>query len=175
MTSGQRHPFKVAASVAEMITDHITGGGHVCAVAGSVRRRAKTVGDIDLVVMANHLHGVELPTWLHIVRGGKDYRRYVASLTNGAEIGVDIWRCPSEEAWGGFMLFATGTAEYNVHMRRHAWARGLKLNQHGLWRAGQHIGLREEEITEALNLPYLTPSERQQWKPNKPTKRKETV
>lgn len=175
MATTQRHPLKAAANVAEMITDHISGGGHVVGIAGSLRRRAKTVGDIDLVVLANHLHGVSLPTWLRVVRGGKDYRRYAAPLANGTEIGVDIWRCPSEEAWGGFMLFATGTAEYNIHMRRHAWARGLKLNQHGLWRGNQHIGLREEEICEALGLPYLTPGERQQWKPNKPTKRKATV
>lgn len=173
MSTGQRYALKSATTVAEMLTDHINIAGHKAQVAGSIRRRLKSVGDIDLVVQANNLAGVTLPTWLTVVRGGKDYRRYVVPESG---LGVDIWRCPSDDAWGGFMLFATGTADYNVFMRRHANQRGYKLNQHGLWRAGAHLPLREYEIVQVLGLPYLTPEERNHFKTSpqvkKPTKRK---
>jgi len=170
VSANQRYALKSAATVAEMITDTINLSGHKAAVAGSIRRRAKNVGDIDLVVQAHNLAGVTLPTWLTVVRGGKDYRRYVIRESG---LGVDIWRCPSDDAWGGFMLFATGTADYNVFMRRQAYQRGYKLNQHGLWRGVKHLPLREDEISLVLGLPHLTPEARNRWESNiKPTNRK---
>jgi len=176
VSANQRYALKSAATLAELITDIINLGGHKAAVAGSIRRRAKNVGDIDLVVQANNLAGVTLPDWLTVVRGGKDYRRYATDRYGDAGLCVDIWRCPSDDAWGGFMLFATGTADYNVFMRRQANQRGFKLNQHGLWRGVKHLPLREDEISLVLGLPHLTPEARNRWESNiKPTKRKATV
>jgi DNA polymerase/3'-5' exonuclease PolX len=163
MATIQRHPLKAAAKVAEMITDHIIGGGHTAAVAGSIRRHAKTVGDIDIITITKNLAALELPPWMRIVRGGGQYRRYAVSLENGTEIGVDIWACPSEKQWGGYLLFATGTAGYNIFMRREARKYGYLLNQAGLWKNGKHLALTEHEISRALGLPHLTADERNRW------------
>ena len=157
----QRHKLKAAQRLAHTITDALYTHPH--AIAGSIRRGERTVGDIDIVTIAQNLNGVEFPEWMRLVRGSVDYRRYAVELNGGGEMGVDIWRCPDEESWGGFMLFATGTALYNRFMRSHAKERGFKLNQRGLWRNGVHLPLKEYEICQVLELPYLTPQQRSKW------------
>lgn len=172
----QRHSATVAQATADEIMNAIEAGGNRVSVAGSLRRGCDHVGDIDLVVLTSNLDALALPEWLVLERGGAAYRRYTADAT----IGVDIWRCPDEAQWGGFMLFATGSATYNIHTRQRAKARGFVLNQSGLSRDGMTLALDERGITEALGLPYLTPSEREAWgnrrqRRNQPTNQQEVI
>lgn len=159
--SKQRFAHATAYALANEIATTVERGGHQIAIAGSLRRECATVGDIDLVVLTANLDGVTLPDWLVLERGGAAYRRFTAPGDGG--IGVDIWRCPDVDSWGGFMLFATGSATYNIHTRRRAKARGFVLNQSGLSRDGVRLALSERAIPETLGLPYLTPREREAW------------
>lgn len=165
--------YSPAKAIADMITDSISDGGHNCVVAGSIRRGAKRVSDIDIVVEASNFKAVSIPDYLRLERGGDEYRRYSVTLGNGTDIGVDIWRCPNAKQFGGYTLFATGTAEYNIMTRRVARMNGYRLNQAGLWEGNKHLALSEEGIITRLGLPYLTPSERNRWKSNTNHNKKE--
>ncbi len=156
--------YSPAKAIADAITDIIFEGCHNCIVAGSIRRGAKRVSDIDIVVVASNFKAVNIPGYLRLERGGDKYRRYSVPLGDGKDIGVDIWRCPNDEQFGGFTLFATGTAEYNIMTRQVARLNGYRLNQAGLWEGKKHLALSEEGIIRRLGLPYLTPAERNRWK-----------
>jgi len=162
-----RHDRNAAHALALMIADTINDGGNDCAITGSIRRWKQTVGDIDMVVLTRNLDGVTLPDWLTFERGGESYRRYSAPIGYDTTIGVDIWRCADENHWGGYMLFSTGSAEYNIYLRLIAKQQGMTLNQSGLWRGKRQVALGEQQIVTALGVDYLTPRERETWTTNK--------
>lgn len=59
------------------------------------------------------------------------------------------------------LLYATGSKENNIHMRKVAKSQGLLLNQKGLYKGSKSIPAKtERDIFSLLKLPYLAPSER---------------
>lgn len=169
-----RIPFAEAQATATAIRNHILLSAKACHIAGSLRREAETVGDIDLIVLASSLDAVRLPKQVKKRSGGEKYRRYETLTGEGNSIGVDIWLCSSEEQLGAFLWFATGPAELNVWMRQRAKQRGLTLTQYGV--ALRTVAVRqpkakcrtEESVARLLDMPYLTPQERQTWRDKVP-------
>lgn len=159
-----------ALNVADEIASEIERGGNRVIVTGSIRRNKPSVKDIDLVVETRQFAGVSFPEHLRLIRGGENYRQYDCELSNGRTIAVDVWRCADPEQWGGFVLFSTGSADYNVRLRHRAKTLGLRLNQSGLWRDDRHLPLCERGIVDALGLPYLSPAQREIYN----TKREES-
>lgn len=74
----------------------------------------------------------------------------------------DVSRVPSEDEWGSYLLYRTGDKAFNIALRGRLKALGCKLNEHGLY--GQSGGLlaskSEEEIFEALHIPFIAPEDR---------------
>jgi len=63
---------------------------------------------------------------------------------------------------GGALLESTGSAEFNIFMRRLAKEKGFKLNHQGLWKDGKLLsGAREDKIFKLLGLPYIPPEDRE--------------
>lgn len=111
-------------------------------ICGSIRREHKFVHDIDIVVVG---------------KPEEVGRKYVNTQN---DIQVDTY-VASEENFGAMTLFLTGSKEFNVMMRVKAKARGMKLNQYGLWQDGALIASRtENDIFEALGMPYVHPRNR---------------
>lgn len=122
-------------------------------IAGSIRRRCATVGDIDIVAVGPiwpaRLDGAEL-------RGGGDVVRTYSF--GGAQINVMISR---QEYVGATMLYATGSGRFNIMTRSTAKRSGMKLNRYGLWRGEVRVaGHDEHGIFEALGMPYVAPDMR---------------
>jgi DNA polymerase (family 10) len=157
-----RRPFADLVQPAQELLCFFRDAGVVCELGGSMRRRAATVGDIDIVLEADSLDSVELPDWLDYVRSGSQAAHGEMDL-DGQTLGVDIW-CATEKQWGAFLWYITGSKELNVIMRQKAKAQGLKLSQFGLFCDGIQIDDGTERgVAEALGMDWIDPVDRQKF------------
>ncbi len=132
------------------------------AVAGSYRRCKETVGDLDIVVAAVRGTGI-IERFLcyedvaQILSRGPTRSSVV--LRNGTQ--VDL-RVVSEASYGAALQYFTGSKAHNIALRQIAAARGLKLNEYGLFDSTRRVaGRTEEEVYRCLGLPYIEPELRE--------------
>ncbi len=131
-------------------------------VAGSVRRRRETVGDLDLVIATSEPSAVleacqRLPAVEAILAQGET--KVSVRLAGGLQLDL---RAVSDEEFPYTLHHFTGSKEHNVTLRARAQARGLKLNEYGLWRGDERIPCRDEvELFAALGLAYVPPELRE--------------
>ncbi len=152
--------FPFAQTLVEYIKQ-IPGVGRV-EIAGSLRRRQETVGDLDILVTGSD----DCPLMNHLL----NYNRVKEVLVHGEtktslllDIGVqaDI-RLLSPENFGGGLHYFTGSKQHNIAMRRRAQERGFKLNEYGLFNADKKTaGKTEEELFQALELDFIPPELRE--------------
>lgn len=132
------------------------------AVAGSVRRRKETIGDIDILVTSEKPAKVTdrflaLPFIAHVYAHGPT--KTMVKLKNGLD--ADL-RVVPKESFGAALNYFTGSKDHNVELRQIAVKKGLKLNEYGLFRGKRMIaGKTEEEIYKALGLRYIEPELRE--------------
>lgn len=140
---------------------HVPGAESV-EVAGSVRRRKETIGDIDIVVASTSPEGVvaaflAMPEVRH-VHGQGDTK---ASVRLRADIDADL-RIVEPRCFGAALQYFTGSKEHNVALRSIARKKGLKLSEYGLFREETFVaGRTEEEIYAALELDFVPPELRE--------------
>lgn len=127
-------------------------------VAGSIRRRQETIGDIDIVIATKERNGVidaflKFPEVAQVKERGETM--VVTRLTNGME--CDLRLVPPEE-FGAALLHFTGDKNHNVELRKIASEKNLKLNEYGLWKGKTNIAAKtEEDVYRALDLPFIEP------------------
>jgi DNA polymerase (family 10) len=132
------------------------------AVAGSVRRRKETIGDLDFLVAARDPERVgrafaEMPEVAHVHARGET--KTLVRLASG--IDADL-RVVDEDSFGAALCYFTGSKAHSVALRRLAQSRGLKLNEYGLFRGKRRLaGRTEEELYEALGLAFVPPELRE--------------
>ena len=131
-------------------------------VAGSVLRRKETVGDVDVLVVSRHAERVmdffvTMPEVAHV--HGKGSTKSGVRLENGLD--VDLRVVPAK-SFGAALNYFTGSKAHNVHLRRIALERGLKLNEYGLFKGTKAVaGKTEEELYRAFDLPFIPPELRE--------------
>lgn len=135
-------------------------------VAGSARRRRETVGDFDILVIANNPAEimdtfVKMPEVVNVTAKGdtKASARFYWGMD------VDI-RVVPRESYGAALMYFTGSKDHNVVLRQLAINKGYKLNEYGLFKVsgkGEKMiaGKTEEEIYEALGLQFIPPEMRE--------------
>jgi DNA polymerase (family 10) len=101
-------------------------------VAGSVRRRAESIGDLDLVVGSRDAAPVmaafcEMGSVQEVLARGETK----SSIRTTDGIQVDL-RVVEPEHFGAALLYFTGSKAHNVRMRALALKQGLTLNEYGL-------------------------------------------
>src|SRR5690606_24088198 len=85
--------------------------------------------------------------------------RSAAVLKSGLQVDV---RLVPEESYGAALYYFTGSKAHNVHVRRLAMARGLKMNEYGVFRGRKRIaGDTEPSVFAAIGLPYIAPELRE--------------
>ena len=133
------------------------------ALAGSILRRKESVGDADILVISKDAGAVmdffiRMPEVAHV--HGKGITKSSVRLHMGMD--VDL-RVVSRESFGAALNYFTGSKSHNVHLRRIAQERGLKLNEYGLFKGKKAIaGRTEEELYRALGLPFIPPELREE-------------
>jgi len=82
-------------------------------------------------------------------------------VTLNAGIRVDV-RVVPEESYGAALHYFTGSKGHNIAVRKIGQAKGLKINEYGVFRRERRIGGRtEQEVFSAVGLPYIEPELRE--------------
>jgi DNA polymerase (family X) len=131
-------------------------------VCGSLRRRAETIGDLDILFSSKHAPAVldafvKLPQVATVLAHGPT--KASVRLADGVQCdlrGVDDTQFP-------FALhYFTGSKSHNIAMRKRALARGLTLNEYALTGPQVPIPCKDEAaVFEALGLAYIPPELRE--------------
>ena len=136
-------------------------------LAGSLRRKKETIGDIDVLVSCKLEDRKKMLT---AFTTSTDVKTRLASGLSKASIllketnrQVDL-RVVNEEEWGAALLYFTGSKEHNIHLRSIAKERGLKINEYGVFRMSDDKrlgGKTEQEVYELLGFQWIPPEMRE--------------
>jgi DNA polymerase (family 10) len=131
-------------------------------VAGSLRRRRETVNDIDLIASATDPAALMRGFTTHpLVAAVLAHGPTKASVRLKTSIQADL-RVVAEAEFPFALHHFTGSMEHNVAMRNRAIARGLKMNEYGLFEGETPLPCRDETaIFERLGLAYIPPELRE--------------
>ena len=140
-----------------------------CSAAGSLRRWKEVIGDIDFVVSSRQpapvlQFFVQQPGIASVLAQGDTK----ASVLLESGIQADL-RVVSDVEYPYALAYFTGSKEHNIVMRQRAIARGLRLNEYGLFRSAEETrdpALRiacqdEADLFRELGLDYVPPELRE--------------
>ena len=135
--------------------------------AGSYRRRRDTVGDLDLLIVADDRaavmdHFESYPQRSQTIARGETK----VSIRVGKAFQVDL-RCVDAKQFGAALQYFTGSQAHNIHTRRLAKEQGLKINEYGVFRIddeSQVAGETEQEVYRCIGLPWIDPALREDRK-----------
>lgn len=159
-------PF--AAEIADNIVAYMKQNPAVIEIAplGSLRRRAPTVGDVDLAVATKNPesvlnHFVNYPYKSRVIEKGPATS---SILTTGGQQ-IDLMIQPLE-SWGSLLQHFTGSKHHNVHLRDLALKKGLSLSEYGIKDLKSKDEERkhyrsEENFYEAIGLQWIPPEMRE--------------
>ncbi|HZC88835.1 MAG TPA: DNA polymerase/3'-5' exonuclease PolX [Nitrososphaera sp.] len=131
-------------------------------VTGSLRRMKETIGDIDYLVIADDPEKVieffvKMPEVDEVI--GKGPAKAFVRLAGGVD--ADLLVVP-EESWGSALQYFTGSKEHSVELRKIAIAKGLRLNEWGLFKGDARVaGATEEEVYRSVGLQWIPPEMRE--------------
>ena len=160
----RRFKLAVAAQYALPLKRYLEAGPGVkqVEIAGSFRRARETVGDLDLLVLARDGDAV--------TRHFAAYDEVARVQARGGTRATVILRCGLQvdlrvvppESFGAALHYFTGSKAHNIAIRRLGQARGLKINEYGVFRGRRRVGGRTEaEVYRAVGLPYIPPELRE--------------
>jgi DNA polymerase (family 10) len=156
-----------ALEAAYLVTDflrELSGTGRI-QTAGSLRRRAETIGDVDILIAAGKTKKSSERITERFTGAGFVQEVLAAGPTKGsaiiqtetAPVQVDVRVVPGE-SFGAAAQYFTGSKQHNVRLREIAVKAKLKLNEYGLFKADKMIaGPVEEVIYQKLGLDYVEP------------------
>ncbi|MEK7487652.1 MAG: helix-hairpin-helix domain-containing protein, partial [Planctomycetota bacterium] len=164
--SGNRYLLSDALKLANRLIDEMqkTNLTQRISVAGSLRRRKETIGDIDLVVITKHPNEVIdfFSTQQHVekllVKGPS---KCSIILKDGIHADLRVF---GEESFGSASLYFTGSKQHNIHLRKIAISKKMKLNEYGVFSDKDNkrlAGKTEAQCYETLGLNYIDPEIRE--------------
>lgn len=132
-------------------------------VAGSLRRRVETVGDVDILVTSDRPAAVldrfvRLPQVVSVLARGETK----SSIRHRENLQVDL-RVVEPDAFGAALQYFTGSKHHNVKLRELAVRKKLKISEYGVFdeRGRRVAGRTEEEVYAAVGLPWIPPELRE--------------
>ncbi|MGI8658493.1 MAG: DNA polymerase/3'-5' exonuclease PolX [Candidatus Limnocylindria bacterium] len=138
-------------------------GVHRIEVAGSLRRRRPTIGDLDLLAAVDDPAAV-----IAALDGLSEVERVVAAGTDKSSIilgdgpRVDLMVC-RPDAWGTHLVHFTGSKDHNIALRGMALDRGWSLSEKG-WKVIETgellLDAEEAYVYERLGMPWIPPEMR---------------
>ncbi len=167
--SGGRFTLGEVVPIARNIEERLRGLGGVerVTVAGSVRRRKETIGDVDILVISKKPKPVmdffvAMPEVSRVLAHGET--KSAVQLASGLQ--VDLRVVPAA-SYGAALNYFTGSKDHNVALRQTAIKKGWTLNEYGLYKqtskgkGAMVAGKTEEDIYTALGMDYIEPEMRE--------------
>ncbi len=160
------------------LLEHVAAapGAERVEVAGSLRRRRETIGDVDILVQCE---GDGTPVVRHFTEFSGAQKASAAGPTKGSIVlhsglQVDL-RVVPPESFGAALVYFTGSKDHNVAIRTRAVRDRLKVNEWGVFRVpegadakdlgkdeGERLaGTTEEEVYGALGMAWVPPALRE--------------
>jgi DNA polymerase (family 10) len=152
-----------ALEAATIVSEFLNGVFEVKNIqpAGSLRRRAETIGDVDILVSATKgkkvVDAFTEARFVQEVLAAGPTKGSAIIETETAPIHVDV-RVVPKESFGAAAQYFTGSKQHNVRLREIAIKAKLKLNEYGLFKGEKMIaGAVEQDIYKKLGLDYIGP------------------
>jgi DNA polymerase (family 10) len=160
----ERFKLAVAEQIVTPLFDDLkkVPGVEDIVIAGSFRRRAETVGDVDILAAAEKSSAI-MDRFVHyddvekILAEGATKSMVV--LRGGLQ--VDL-RVVPKVSFGAALHYFTGSKSHNIAVRTMGVKKKLKINEYGVFRGRRRIaGRTEEEVYKQVGLPYIEPELRE--------------
>ena len=125
-------------------------------LAGSLRRRRETIGDLDLLIASRNSARAlrefsRLPAVKQVISLGGT--RATVIVEGGIQVDV---RAVPEQSYGAALQYFTGSKDHNVHLRTIAQKRRLKINEYGVFRGAKRLGgATEAECYRLIGMPLM--------------------
>jgi len=130
--------------------------------AGSLRRMRENIGDIDILATGpNHEKIVHAFTHLPEVKEVLASGETKASVIVEGGVQIDL-RVVEKDSYGAALQYFTGSKGHNIHLRGIAKAKGIKINEYGVFRGEKKIGGKEEkDVYKILGMDWIEPELRE--------------
>jgi DNA polymerase (family 10) len=131
-------------------------------IAGSFRRARESVGDIDMLARAEDPSKVidaftSAPEAADVIERGAS--KAAIRLQNGMRVDLRVF---DRESYGAGLHYFTGSKAHNIAVRKLGQAKGLKINEYGVWKGERRVSGREEQdVLDAVGLPWIPPEMRE--------------
>lgn len=131
-------------------------------LAGSLRRRKETIGDVDILVVSKKPKKV-MDFFVSMPEVKKVLAKGETKTSVYTKTGFDIdLRVVKKDSYGSALQYFTGSKEHNIAVRKIAIAKGLKLSEYGLFKGEKQVaGRTEEQIYKALKMQFPAPEIRE--------------
>ena len=147
-------------------------------IVGSYRRKAKTSGDIDVLIrvpnrvnsktakknLALYVKSLEEAGYIKEILALGEHKCMAISKTDIIARRLDLLMTPDEE-YAYALLYFTGSDRFNVAFRQYALDKGYSLNEHTLTKVREGVKEvpymdYEKDIFKFIGLRYIEPSKR---------------
>jgi len=131
-------------------------------IAGSLRRRKETVGDID--ILATCKRGCKV---MDRFTEYEDVKKVLSKGDTRSSVilksGIQVdFRVVPQVAFGAAMHYFTGSKQHNIAVRKIAVKKNYKLNEYGVYKGEDRIaGKTEKEVYDKVDLPFIEPELRE--------------
>ena len=162
--SNRRVPLADAKMQADAVASHLHHaiGVRRIDVVGSIRRRKETVGDLDLLVLCLEARPVmdRLAEYERVAEVlARDEKKMSVRLSSGLQLDLTV---VPEDSYGAMLQCYTGSKGHTKELRRRAEELGLTVTDYGVFQGERRIaGRTEEEVYEAIGLPWIPPELRE--------------
>ncbi|MBN1354615.1 MAG: DNA polymerase/3'-5' exonuclease PolX [Candidatus Omnitrophica bacterium] len=164
--SEHKIPLGEAFRISEEIISRLKKLGEIekITAAGSLRRMKETIRDIDILIASLKPQKVienftALPEIKQVASRGKTK----STVITKDDVQIDM-RVVRPQSFGSALCYFTGSKNHNIRLRKMAVAKGLKMNEYGIFeiRTNKKIaGKNEESVYSALGLAYIPPEMRE--------------
>ncbi len=130
--------------------------------AGSLRRMKEHIGDIDILATGPNKEKMvqaftHLPEVKEVLASGETKASVI--VEGGTQIDL---RVVEEDSYGAALQYFTGSKGHNIHLRGIAKAKGIKINEYGVFKGKKKIaGKEERDIYRSLGMDWIEPELRE--------------
>jgi DNA polymerase (family 10) len=152
--------FPVAKRIVEVLREK--AGSRKIEWAGSLRRMKENIGDIDILATGPNQEKIvetftHLPEVKEILASGETK----ASIIVEGGVQIDL-RVVEEGSYGAALQYFTGSKAHNIHLRGISKAKGIKINEYGVFKGEKKIaGKDERDVYRVLGMEWIEPELRE--------------